>query len=224
MTQITAIHRYPVKSMAGERLPHTHLTPHGLAHDRLYAFESPQAPAGMLRVSGPQRRDLLRYRAYLDQQNLTRVITPQDTDLAIDDPNLLGPHFSLTYEHTPQTDVRPLALISTQTIQQLAAELDHPLDPLRFRANLYLDCPTGPFTEDTWVGRTVRIGATATILIRERDPRCRFITYDPTDPQADPLFTLMKLLDRHHQGRAGVYATILTPGPIAEGDPLAVIP
>jgi hypothetical protein len=92
------------------------------------------------------------------------------------------------------------------------------IDPRRFRANLYLDFPDTPFGEDSLVGRTIRIGSTATICIQERDPRCRFITYDPAEPLLDPLFPLMKLLDRSHQGRAGVYATIQTPGPIQAGD------
>ncbi len=216
---IAAIHRYPVKSMAGEQLPQALLTPHGLAHDRLYAFESPEAPSGMLRVSGPQRRNLLRYHARLTDEDEVRVLTPTGEDLAIEDPTLLGSGFTLTHQPTPQTDVRPLALISVQTIQQLAQEIAEPLDPRRFRANLYLDLPAGPFAEDALIGRTLSLGLTATVLIRERDPRCRFITYDPAAPHlTDPLFALMKLLDRRHEGRAGVYASVLTPGLIAQGD------
>jgi hypothetical protein len=58
-------------------------------------------------------------------------------------------------------------------------------------------------------------------LIRERVPRCRFITYDPESPDsADPLFSLMKFLDRYHQGRAGVYASVVVAGPIRAGDPV----
>jgi hypothetical protein len=61
------------------------------------------------------------------------------------------------------------------------------------------------------VGRIVRIGSQATVHIRERDPRCRSITYDPVEPFIhEPLFTLMKVLDRRHQGRAGVYVPFLT--------------
>jgi uncharacterized protein YcbX len=170
----------------------------------------------MLRVSGAQRRELLRYKARLEAGQVT-VQTPTGTSLPVDDPTLLGPAFTLTRQPTPQTDVRPLALISLQTIQQLADELAHPLSPQRFRANFYLNLPT-PFAEDALVGQTLRLG-TAQILIRERDPRCRFITYHPASPHlSEPLFALMKLLDRQHEGRAGVYASVVNPGIVAQGD------
>jgi hypothetical protein len=105
-----------------------------------------------------------------------------------------------------------------QTVRQLSIEVGQEIDPRRFRANLYLDFPDSPFGEDGLVGRTIRIGPAATICIRERDPRCRFITYDPDQPLLAPLFPLMRVLDRSHQGRAGVYATIQNPGPIQSGD------
>lgn len=218
---VAAIWRYPVKSMGGQQLPSAALTPHGLAHDRLYAFESPEAPAGMLRVTGAQRRELLRYHARLDATGNVLVRTPAGLDLPVDDPSLLGPGFLLTQKPTPQTDVRPLSLISLQTVAQLSAELGEPLDPQRFRANFYLDLPAGAFAEDLLVGSTVRLGG-ATVRIRERDPRCRFITYAPAAPHSTPpLFALMKLLDRLHGGRAGVYASVVSPGEVAQGDRLA---
>lgn len=53
--------------------------------------------------------------------------------------------------------IRPLSLISLQTVQQLFEELGELLDPRRFRTNLHLDLTDGPFTKDSLVGRTVRI-------------------------------------------------------------------
>ena len=219
------IWRYPVKSMHGEQVAAAILTPHGLQHDRLYAFESPDAPPGMLRLPAQQRRGLLAFTARHTSVGAT-VTTPAGRTHPVDDPMLLEalpPGLRLTHQPTPQTDVRPLALISLQTIQHLAASLRIPLDPRRFRANLYLDLPA-PFLEDTFPGRTLQIGAHASLRITERDPRCRFITYDPANPAADPLFALMKHLDRYHQTRAGIYASILTPGPIRAGDPITLLP
>ena len=43
--QVASIHRYPVKSMAGEAIERSWLTGSGLEGDRLYAFESSGAPA-----------------------------------------------------------------------------------------------------------------------------------------------------------------------------------
>lgn len=231
--QVASIHRYPVKSMAGEAIERSWLTGSGLEGDRLFAFESSGAAAGMLRLTGRERRQMLLYQPVLRLDGGVEVGVPTGEKLLVDSPEMLdyltthfpdGNQFVLSKALTPQTDVRPLSLISMQTIRQLSAELGKGIDPRRFRANLYLDLCGESFREDSLVGQTLRVGSTATILIRERDPRCRFITYDPEAPvAADPLFVLMKLLDREHQGRAGVYATIEQPGPIQAGDAVCVV-
>ena len=228
---IAAIVRYPVKSMTGESLKQARLTPDGLEQDRLYAFESSGAPAGMLRVTGQERRNLLRYAARVLADGRVEVLTPSRKQLPVDSAELLrllqglaGNAFALTREDTPQTDVRPLSLLSMQTVDSLAEELGQPLDARRFRANLLLDLPGGAFTEDELVGKAVRVGETAVLAIRERDPRCRFVTYDPEAPDtAEPLFSLMKLLDRRHEGRAGIYASVVVPGVVTVGDALQVL-
>ncbi len=233
IASIQSIHRYLVKSMAGEAVERCYLTESGLYGDRLYAFESSGAPAGMLRLTGRERREMLRYQPLLRSDGRVEVRVPTGEQFLVDSPAMLaylathtpeGSRFILTRALTPQTDVRPLSLISVQTVRQLSTETGQVLDPRRFRANLCLDLPDGPFMEDSFVGRTLRIGSTATIFIRERDPRCRFITYDPETPlAAAPLFPLMKLLDRHHEGRAGVYATVQNPGPIQTGDAVCLV-
>ena len=198
----------------------------GLEGDRLYAFESANAPPGMLRVSGAERRELLRFRAQGNE-----VVTPSGQSFPVDSPALLefmrehlgALSLTLTRDSVPQTDVRPLSLISLQTVRQLSDELGTNLDLRRFRANLVLDMTAEgsgvEFPEDGLVGRTLQIGETATIRSLERDPRCRFITYDPDRPGIEePETGLMKLLHRRHDSRAGVYAAILTPGLIRIGD------
>ncbi len=219
--------------MAGESLTQGCLTADGLERDRLYAFESSGAPAGMLRVAGQERRELLRYSARIDTNGEVEVRTPSGERWPVESVGLLqlletqtasGSVFRLTRAETPQTDVRPLSLISTQTVERLAEELGQPLDVRRFRANLLLDLPENAFAEDKLVGKTVRVGSTAVLAVRERDPRCRFITYDPDAPHtAEPLFELMKLLDRKHQGRAGVYASVVVPGEVTVGDAIRVL-
>jgi uncharacterized protein len=231
--QVASIFRYPVKSMAGESIEGSCLTGFGLEGDRLYAFESSGAPAGMLRLTGRERREMLRYQPALRLDGRVEVRVPTGEKLLVDSPEMLaylsnhipgGNQFVLTRTSTPQTDVRPLSLISMETIRRLSAELGRRIDPRRFRANLYLELGGEPFAEDSLVGQTLRIGSSATIRIRERDPRCRLITYDPDAPvAADPLFDLMKLLDRNHQCRAGVYATIEEPGSICAGDAICAV-
>ena len=220
LARIAQIWRYPVKSMHGEQLSAASLTPHGVADDRLYAFESDGAPPGMLRVTGRERRELLRYHAHVTPAGV-QVLTPAGETLPVDSPALLAgltgfTPTRLTRKPVPQTDCRPLSLISLQTVDRLSAELGAEVDPRRFRANLYLDLAAGPFAEDALVGQTLAIGPTAVIRILERDPRCRFITLDPDTTEPDP--AIMQLLHRFYGSRAGVYASVLRPGGITTGD------
>jgi len=230
IASVQSIYRYPVKSMAGEVMERCALTEAGVLGDRLYAFESSGAPSGMLRLTTRERREMLRYQPILYPDGRVEVRVPTGEQFLVDSPAMLAyltAHLPdankiiLTHAATPQTDVRPLSLISVQTVRQLSIEVGQEIDPRRFRANLYLDFPDSPFGEDSLVGRTIRIGPSAIICVRERDPRCRFITYDPAEPLLAPFFPLMKHLDRSHQGRAGVYATVESPGPIHAGDAIS---
>lgn len=232
LNSIAQIWRYPVKSMHGESVLEAQLTVHGLQHDRHYAFESAGAPLGMLRLTGHGRSQILRFHARTGPEGSTVVTSPAGQRWSVDDPALRenlqttfsdGHLLQLTQEDTPQTDCRPLSLISYQTIDLLSTELGLTLDPRRFRANLYLDLPNlpGPFPEDHLVGKFLTIGEHATVRILERDPRCRFITLDPET--SEPLPNLMKVLDRLHNGRAGVYAAVQTPGPVQVGDAVRIL-
>ena len=96
------------------------------------------------------------------------------------------------------------------------------LDKRRFRANIYVDLKSGKgFDEDALVGRTVRLGAKATIAVMERDPRCKMITLDPETAQANP--EVMRCVAKGHDGTAGVYAAVLVEGVIRAGDSIALL-
>ena len=225
---IVSIARYPVKSMSGESLARAYLAPYGLDRDRLYAFESSSAPAGMLRLTARERRQMLQYHPHVRTDGGVEVLTPDEERHPIDSAPLLNylqahtadaGRLSLMQSQTPQTDVRPLSLLSLPTVEALSKEFGMTLGERRFRANILVNLVGGAFAENALAGRQVRIGKEAKLLIRERIPRCRFITYDPDSPfDAEPLFPLMKLLDRQYEGRVGVYASVMTPGWIAAGD------
>ncbi len=225
--QVVSVVHYPVKSMSGELVARAYLTPHGLEHDRLYAFESSRAPAGMLRLTARERRQMLQYHPYVLPSGKVEVLTPDGERHPIDSSELLrhlqahtdAGRLSLTQSLTPQTDVRPLSLLSVPTVEALSKEFGMTLAERRFRANVLVNLAGGAFAEDALAGRRIRIGSEAKLLIRERTPRCRFITYDPDAPLvAEPSFSLMKLLDRRHEGRVGVYASVARPGWIQAGD------
>ena len=233
MGRVVSVTRYPVKSMAGEVVGRGYLNEHGLEHDRLYAFESSGAPAGMLRLTGKERREMLRYRPAVREDGAVEVLTPVGETYPVDSTEMLGylqervareNRISLTLEATPQTDVRPLSLLSAETVEALSKELGARVDERRFRANLMVTMEGGAYAEDGLVGRVIQIGSEARVTIRERTPRCRFVTYDPDAPVGqEPMFAVMKMLDRRHEGRVGVYASVLRTGWVASGDEIRVV-
>ena len=62
--------------MAGEAVTEVPLEASGLFRDRLYAFESSGAPAGMLRLAGQERRAMLAYRPALRPDGRVEVRVP----------------------------------------------------------------------------------------------------------------------------------------------------
>lgn len=158
------------------------------------------------------------------------VLTPPGSTLAIDDPALLaqlgaglppGNELSLLKSQRALTDCRPLSLFSMQTVRQLERELGIPVDPRRFRANLYVDLPASEgFGEDAWVGHSLRIGSSV-IRILKRDTRCKMITLDPDTGESNPAF--FKQVQRGHDQQAGVYAAVLIEGLVRVGDELELL-
>jgi uncharacterized protein YcbX len=120
------------------------------------------------------------------------------------------------------TDCRPVSVISSQCIRGLGEELGTPLDPRRFRANLYLSFHegSGPL-ESGLVGRSLRIGPKAVVSVLERDPRCVVITLDPDSGESTP--AILKHVARTRGGDAGVYAAVLVEGMVHRGDAVELV-
>lgn len=154
------------------------------------------------------------------------VVTPLGTVLDINDPALLEMlgaglkgenHLSLLRSDRALTDCRPVSLISLQTIGQVGDELGFPLDKRRFRANIYFDLAEGDgFGEYAFVGRRLRIGAKAEIMVLERDPRCKMISLDPETGDHNP--DVLKQVAKSHGADAGVYCAVLVEGMVKTGD------
>ena len=239
VAHVAELWRYPVKSMRGEQVESLEVLPDGIAHDRRYAFRSSGAPMGKPRLTSRERAALLRYSAHVSA-NGTEILAPGGLRFGVDDPALLDhlehhlPHgHRITLEHDPEaapyTDVRPVAILSTQTLHALSRTFGHAVDPRRFRSNLLLTFTPeaaaeltggGPysFPEDALAGQALQLGSSCRLRLLERIPRCRVVTLDPDTTEPDPAF--MRHLDRHHGGRLGVYAAVAVPGTLRTGDPV----
>ncbi|MCM3901840.1 MAG: MOSC domain-containing protein [Pyrinomonadaceae bacterium] len=155
------------------------------------------------------------------------IVAPSGEIVAIDNPaliKLLGAGISeknqltLVRSDRALTDCRPVSLISLQTIRQIESELSIPIDKRRFRANLYFNfaSESGGFAEDSFVGRRLRIGSKATIMVLERDPRCKMISLDPDSSEHDP--EVLRKVAQAHGSFAGVYCAVLIEGLLKKGD------
>ena len=159
------------------------------------------------------------------------VVTPSGTVVAIDDPALiemLGEglrgenHLTLVRSDRALTDCRPVSLISLQTVRQVEAELGFSIDKRRFRANVYLNLASDyGFAEDELVGRRLRIGSSAVIMVLERDPRCKMISLDPDTGEYNP--EVLRKVAQAHSAFAGVYCAVLVEGILTKSDSIELL-
>jgi hypothetical protein len=159
------------------------------------------------------------------------VVTPSGAVVAIDDPALMEMlceglrgenHLTLVRSDRALTDCRPVSLISLQTIRQVEAELGIPIDKRRFRANVYFNLASAyGFAEDELVGRRVRIGSQAEIMILERDPRCKMISLDPDTGEHNP--EVLRKVVQAHDNYAGVYCAVLVEGILTKNDSIELL-
>ena len=159
------------------------------------------------------------------------VETPDGSVLAIDDPALAdklragldGKHeLNLLRSDRAMTDWGPVSLFSIQTVRKLEEETGSAVDKRCFRANLYLNFAShAAFAEDTFVGRSLRIGSKAVIAIVKRDSRCMMITLHPDTAEKNP--AILKNVAQAHGNMVGVYGVVLAEGIVRRGDPVELL-
>ena len=222
---VSALWRYPVKSMAAEALRSVAVGWHGLEGDRRWAFVRP----GMERSGFPwltirEMPQLWRYEPYFtDSENVeaskTIVKTPDGSELEVAD-LALAEHFGdgvrVMKQYSGVFDVMPLSLLTLQSVEELSASIGLPLTPSRFRPNILIDAPAGgAFLEDTWTGSVLRVGGLR-VRVDQRDKRCVMVNIDPLSSSSDP--RVLRTIARERDARFGVYGTVVEPGQIAVGD------
>ena len=112
-------------------------------------------------------------------------------------------------------------LVNLATVRALAYEIGRPVDPLRFRANLYVD-GLPAWEELDLIDRRFTIGG-VTLEAVKRTQRCAATNVDPATAERDMQIprTIMGL--RGHSD-CGIYLSVVTPGRIARGDTVTIEP
>ena len=115
-------------------------------------------------------------------------------------------------------DLAPIHLLTTATLERL--NRTHPavqFDPGRFRPNVLVESPPGSagFVEDGWVGRVVSVG-TVRLRVTGRASRCVMTTLAQPGLSADA--GVLRAVVAANAAHAGVYAEVIRPGVVREGD------
>jgi GntR family transcriptional regulator / MocR family aminotransferase len=108
-----------------------------------------------------------------------------------------------------------VSLINLATLRELEQRWGTSLDPLRFRANVYID-GAEPFAELGWVGGSISLGG-AVASVRRRNGRCAATNVDPHTGARDRDIPGRLRADFGHKD-LGVYLSITTGGQLAERD------
>ena len=206
------IWRYPVKSMAGERLPAASLTTLGLDGDRIVQVVGPD---GRVLTSRSKPR-LLGHRASLGAGGEARVDgipwNSPETGLAVSE--AAGPGARLVKTEVGACfDVLPLLVITDGVLQAFGRDLR------RLRPNLVIGGAEG-LVERSWEGRQLRVGGTL-IGLQDLRERCIMTTFDPDTGAQD--VEVLRDIRRRFGGTLGLNAWVVREGRIAEGDPVELI-
>jgi hypothetical protein len=113
-----------------------------------------------------------------------------------------------------------LHIVNIATVDEIGRAVGKDLDPLRFRANLYLE-GLAPWREFDWVGRKLAVGA-ATLSVFKRTQRCDATNVDPATGERD---TAIPSVLQRTWGHAdcGIYARVAMGGKISAGDAITVL-
>jgi uncharacterized protein YcbX len=231
--RVTELHRWPVKSMAGQPVDALRLDERGAAGDRAHALfdEHKGAPRRLTARQAP--RMLLWHAAYdgeidPDAVPKPRLTNPDGQVFGWDDEGLpqaladdLGRPVALKRDLGLMQDLGHSLLVTTQaTLDAVQSALEQPLDLRRFRTNVHVVLDdTAAYAEEDWEGRELAIGEAIFRLLHPCE-RCVIPTRDPDS--AAKWGELLRWLTREHRGLFGIIARPLHPARIALGDPVSV--
>ena len=240
--RISAIFRYPVKSMAGELLDVARLGWHGIEGDRRLAFRRLGDRSGFPWLTASKLPELILYKPFGLDSNAsskngellpTHVQTPDGNEYELRSDELreelssrCGSDVELMNLRHGIFDEACMSVISLGTVRGVERESGRGegfCDLRRFRPNVVIETNSGePFEEDRWVGRTLMFGEghggagpVAAIGITMRDERCVMVNFDPDTAERDS--EVMKSVVRMNDNFAGVYGTVVSAGELRVG-------
>jgi uncharacterized protein YcbX len=113
-----------------------------------------------------------------------------------------------------------VSVVNLASVRDLQDRLGRPVDPLRFRANLYVE-GWPAWAENDWTGRAMQVGEARAAVLKPI-VRCAATHVDPTTAERD-IEVVKALFDLYGHMHCGVYLKVEAGGAVREGDGVAVV-
>ncbi|HTT79279.1 MAG TPA: rubredoxin, partial [Stellaceae bacterium] len=249
MRVLRGLYRYPIKGLSPQSVPGVELAAgEPFPHDRIFAFARPGSPIDPdaprwgkkgLFVMLMLDEALARVRTHLDVDTLAFTVTQGNRQvLAVDlgDPAAAPELEAFFHNLVPNLRAAPrlvrardghfmdkpdnvLSLINLATVRSLEERWGYAIDPLRFRANFYIDGGRA-WEEFDWIGSDIGIGD-ATFRVDRRNGRCSATNVNPATGERDlDLPGALRAAFGHKD--LGVYLVVRAGGKVVGGDAVTV--
>jgi uncharacterized protein len=252
MAKIQSIYRYPIKGLSPEPLPRTALTAgQTIPGDRLYAIENgpsgfdPASPAYLSKTHFlmlMKNERLASLRTTFDQASHVLTIMDGQREVSGDlrtaegraaieaffagycADELRGLPKMLHADGHSFSDVarKVVSVINLASVGAVETMVGVPVNPLRFRGNIYVEGLTA-WSELDLVGRELTVGPDVRLKVVKRTVRCAATNVDPDTGLRD-LELPKSLLRNLGHADCGVYAEVIEGGEIAERDSIEIRP
>jgi len=212
MMTIAEIWRYPVKTMAGEKLQRVRVGPLGLEGDRVVHVEDAKGQV----ITSRSHPRFLGHKGTLghDGEPLVDGRPWKSAEVAADVVRIGGPGAHLVrFDGAARFDVLPLLIATDGSI----AAFGH--DGRRLRPNIVVGGVAG-LGEREWPGGCLRIGP-ALIGVQDLRSRCIMTAYDPDTQVRDK--TITQSIYKRFEGKLALNCFVIEGGDISVGDAVELI-
>ncbi|MBI4936355.1 MAG: MOSC domain-containing protein [Actinobacteria bacterium] len=208
---VGALWRYPVKTLAGERLDVAEITTDGIIGDRIVHVRGPEGVRtsrrhhhllGLHATLGPDGEPLIDGQPWDSPEVLDRVRAAAGPDAIL-----------ARYDGPERFDVLPLLVATDGAVASFGR------DVRRLRPNIVIDGVDG-MDEIGWPGAELHIGDVI-IALDSRRGRCPMTTVDPDTLEVDR--GVLKDIITRFDGKLALNAAVIRPGTIRVGDPVALV-